>query len=362
MTGPAQQEGHGNRLLVIRTGGPQAGHSIKVMYDNHDGEMVNHGFDLPHDTGEYVFKMRQVPCSWLNKHATLAIGPGALIDVDLLFEEMDAIKRFCASQPHLENVEKRLFIDPNACIVSHRHSDVERGIEGRKSLVESIGSTGEGVGAATADLVMRSAALARDISVLEPYLFDTETLVHEAHESGAHIVVESTQGYGLSLRRSGLYPTVTSRDITVAQALNDAGIPSQWPHHALMVARTYPIRVAGPSGPFGGHELSWDQLTVRSKGYITEERTTVTNKVRRVAEFDIPEVKKAIRALQPCGIALTFADYWWPELADLHSLHADAERRMNSLTREFGIPVLLVGTGFQTVVEREGGWWQHSHR
>ena len=52
----------------------------------------------------------------------------------------------------------------------------------------------------------------------------------------------------------------------------------------LLVARTYPIRVAGNSGPLK-NELTWEEIS-RRVGKQVMERTTVTNKIRRVGEWD----------------------------------------------------------------------------
>lgn len=365
MTSYAQRHEHENRLLVIRTGGPQAGHSIKVVYDNHRGVMDGRYKDLPHDTADFVFKMRQVPCAWANPHAILAIGPGALIDVELLLDEIEQIEEFAKNQPHLRGVgptgqhfatcvKRRLFIDPAACIVTPEHQAIER------ALLTGIGSTCEGVGAATAELTMRQAKMAKDVPELADYLMDTADLVQSAYLSNPrHIVVESTQGFLLSLRRSGNYPKVTSRDITPAQVLNDAGIPSNWPHRVLSVMRTYPIRVAGPSGNFGGAEITWADLEERTGGYVSApERTTVTKKIRRVAEWDDTEALFSVKNVNPDGIALTFGDYWWPHLADKTALDPEATEKVFRVEQLLHRPVRMVGLGFQSIAERGGSWWR----
>ena len=71
------------------------------------------------------------------------------------------------------------------------------------------------------------------------------------------------------------------------------------------VARTYPIRVGGTSGPgyLDQEELSWEQVGQ------PEERTTVTNRIRRVFEFSAMQIAEAIRQSGPNEIFLNFCNY-----------------------------------------------------
>src|SRR5690242_17941457 len=79
-----------------------------------------------------------------------------------------------------------------------------------------------------------------------------------------------------------------------------------------MAVRTYPIRVEGNSG-FMQNELTWQVISERSGIPLDEllaaERTTTTDKKRRVAEFDWSLLRKAASLNGPTDIALTFADY-----------------------------------------------------
>jgi adenylosuccinate synthase len=94
--------------------------------------------------------------------------------------------------------------------------------------------------------------------------------------------------------------------------LADAGIAPTNVQKVIMVCRTYPIRVGGPSGPLG-IEITYEKLAERSGISIDEllrtEKTTTTNKQRRLAEFDWFQFKRAVQLNGPTDIALTFADY-----------------------------------------------------
>ena len=86
---------------------------------------------------------------------------------------------------------ERLSIDPQAMIISAAD------IKGEAALVERIGSTGQGVGFATARKIKErggKVALAKDISDLRPYIRDTWSLLEEAYRKNENILVEGTQG------------------------------------------------------------------------------------------------------------------------------------------------------------------------
>ncbi len=140
------------------------------------------------------------------------------------------------------------------------------------------------------------------------------------------VLVESTQGYLLGLTR-GEYPHVTSTDITPLAVLNDAGL-DYWPVGARVVgvARTYPIRIAGNSGPLPG-EISWEELSRLTGGYVKPEKTSVTKKVRRVARPDPALMERVFSATRPDIVVATFADYLVPEAGLEYAEAAEAAAR-----------------------------------
>jgi adenylosuccinate synthase len=164
-------------------------------------------------------------------------------------------------------------------------------------------------------------------------------------DNGDKIVIEGTQGSALSLYHS-FYPYCTSRDTNAAAFLAESGISPYAVRNTIMVIRTYPIRVAGPSGPLP-REITWDEVSSRT-GKETIEMTTVTKKVRRVAEFDPGVVQKAIRINRPTYIALQFLNYVFPELEgvdDWTDLTYAAREYIKHLERMLSVPILLIGTG-----------------
>lgn len=279
----SEGKGHLAHLLAsvtdaaIRTGGPNAGHTL-----THRGT---------------TYKMRQIPCAFVNPAALLLIGPGGFITPDVLAAEA-ATLRDAGHQ-----LAGRLYVHTAAGIIEPRHRDTETAA----GLTDRIGSTGEGVGAATAERALRTLATAGQ----HPELLPPEAtligpaeyldLVHDLHDRGGRIVLEGTQGAHLSVYH-GPYPAVTSRDTTAASLAGAAGIAPTMVENVVGVARAFPIRVAGNSGPLP-HETDFAALGVPA------EHTTVTGRVRRVAHFDPIAFRQAVQLNRPTDLALTFGDY-----------------------------------------------------
>jgi adenylosuccinate synthase len=169
-------------------------------------------------------------------------------------------------------------------------------------------------------------------------------------------LLEGTQGSGLSLIH-GPWPYVTSADTNAAQMAADVGLPPRMITKTLLVARTYPIRVAGNSGPMY-QEISWDVISERMGRKITEQ-TTVTKKTRRVGEWDEYLFVKSCQLNAPTSVALTFVDYLSPAdegVEDFPSLSRDAKRMVHYVESLARAPVSLIGTGGNPwrVIDRGG--------
>ncbi len=83
-----------------------------------------------------------------------------------------------------------------------------------------------------------------------------------------------------------------------------------------MVCRCYPIRVKSPpggtSGPLGREIKWWDveeRAGFRRNGIKKKELGSVSQKQRRVGEFEWSELRKASCLNAPTDVALTFVDY-----------------------------------------------------
>jgi len=318
--------------LLVRVGGPNAGHKV---------------WEKPKP-----YSFHQLPSGTRRCEARLLIGAGAIINVDTVLKEI--------SDCQVDH--ERLSIDPQAMVISPQDKKKEQ------RLVERIGSTGQGVGAATARRIMgrgdsSKVRLAKDISQLKAFIRSGREVLDQAFHHRQRVLLEGTQGAGLSLYH-GHYPHVTSRDTTVAGCLAEAGISPNRVQRVVMVCRTYPIRVQnaskGTSG-FMSRELEWEEIARRS-GYAAEllreaERTTTTNKQRRVAEFDWDLLRTAASLNAPTDIALTFVDYLSKDNANavrFERLTPQSIRFIEEVERVALAPVTLVATGFnlRSVIDR----------
>lgn len=318
--------------ILVRVGGPNAGHKVWAPPKPHTFHHLPSGSEAT--------------------EGMLVIGPGAVLRVpDLLTEIFE----------HSVTPE-RLKIDGRAMLIED--DDVAK----EEALRHAIGSTGRGVGAATARKVLREIAeppvrLAKDDIDLRPYICDTREIFEESYARGQRVLLEGTQGTALSLHH-GFYPYVTSRDTTVAGCLAEAGISPSRVKHVVMVCRTYPIRVQSPRGGTSGpmrRQLTLKEIARRSGMSLKElretERTSTTNRPRRIGEFDWTLLRMASALNSPTDIALTFADY-----IDVKNQQA---RRFDQLTpptinfieeveRVSSAPVSLIATRFheRSIIDR----------
>lgn len=284
-------------MVLVRVAGPNAGHTA-------------------HDAIGREWKLRQVPVgAVVDLEAPVVLGAGSEIDPAVLKLEISMLEK--EGIP----ISGRLTIDWQATVIEDRHQMEESGevtdrtgavLEG--NLVERIGSTGKGIGAARADRIMRRASIVGDDNdLLGQYdVAETSSVLRQYLQKGRDVLIEGTQGYGLGLH-AGYYPYCTSSDCRATDFLAMAGL-TPWDGEVVpwVVLRNEVIRVAGNSGPLAG-ETEWWALG------LPEEWTTVTKKVRRVGLWDPDLAERAIAANggRHAKIAYTMADHGWPELAGL---------------------------------------------
>lgn len=266
-----------NAKASIRVGGCNSGHTV---YSNGT---------------KYALKV--LPTSVLKSDVLCIIPSGAYFKVHDLLEEA-ALFGITGTN--------RLVIDKYAVIVTDELVANEVGTNRR----ESIGTTNSGTGEAVIERIKRTAGnvvFAKDIPELSKFVVDTKPVISDLLENEEQIIVEGTQGFGLSLLHTNTYPYVTSRDTTAAAFISEAGISPFDVTHIVMVLRAYPIRVAGNSGVLEG-ETSWDEIS-KSIGKDVIEYTTVTKKVRRVGTFEPNIVRRAIQVNKPNIIVMNHLDY-----------------------------------------------------
>ncbi len=304
---------------VVRCGGPNSGHSV--------------------DLGDETIVLRQMPSAPEHPEATFIIAAGSVVEERILFEELD----------RLNVPANRIVIDPRVVLVSERDKNREREELGH------ISSTFSGTGAALTRRMSRSkdVQLAKDSELIAKRcsLQVAATVLHEQLERGGDVLVEGTQGFGLSLLHGGEYPYVTSRDTTASAFAMEAGLSPLHINNVVVVVRTFPIRVGGTSGPLP-NEITWEDVQrISGAPQPYPEYTSVTRKLRRVAKFDVDAVKTACRYNSATVLALMgldrldFANHG---VSDLDHITPTAKDFVSFVESHVGVPIKLVGTGFRS--------------
>jgi adenylosuccinate synthase len=267
-----------NATIAVRTGGPNAGHTV---IDPPDQPVV----------------LRQLPTAAFIPNVKCVLGAGSYIDPDILLTEIE--------RTGLSN--DRLLIDPRAIVITEEDKDNER----RGGLRESIGSTQSGTGAAVIKRIGRRAEsyLAENDVRLRGYVGPVTAFLRAELCRGARVILEGTQGFGLSPLHSPSYPYVTSRDTTAAAFVSEVGLSPMDVDEVVMVLRAFPIRVSGNSGLMPC-EIDWGTITKESGSPSPIiEFTSVTKAVRRVARFDSGIVRAALMVNKPTLLVLNHLDY-----------------------------------------------------
>lgn len=312
-------------VATIRVGGPNSGHTA-------------------FDRQGRRWALRQMPAACVDRNVDVFFTAGSYLDVDLLFKEIS----------ELDYSPRRVFISHHANVITKQHKDWEASA----NLISAIGSTGSGVGGAVMASVAREAKgfplrsfHARDHASLQPFLCDTTTTLHRRLQLNHRIVVEGTQGFGLSLLDGGYWPKATARSVTAASALAEAGLSPRYVDDVTMVIRTFPIRVAGDSGPLL-RETTWATIA-HSAGITSDlrEYTTVTGKLRRVGEFDEGLVKRAIAANAPHRIVLNHMDYVAAASDNKYSNYV--ESFVAGIEKSIGQPIDWLGFSAKGIEERQ---------
>jgi len=304
---------------VVRCGGPNSGHTVWI--------------------GEKRTVLRQVPSAAGHPNALLLLSAGCVIDESILHDEAN----------ELGLSRDQIVVDPRAALVTDEDKEAESGIVG------SIGSTGSGTGAALIRRMGRGRGvrLAGNAESIRAR-FRVESvapLLHAHLDRGGDVIIEGTQGFGLSLLHGPDYPYVTSRDTTASGFASEVGLSPRQVDEIILVVRTYPIRVGGRSGPLH-EELTWEDVRAASGApEAIPEFTSVTQKLRRVGRFDLEAVKLACQYNRPTGLAvmgidrLAYANY---QAKTIDKLTPEAVAFIHTVQKATRVPIEWLGTGFET--------------
>jgi adenylosuccinate synthase len=266
----------------------------------------NAGHTLTWDGATFIHKM--LPTGFTSpKLRSIILGPGSLLDLDLLQKELRSLRDRVYRINHA-----KVYIHANAAVVLPRHRTAE------SNGGTAPGSTRQGVGAAQIERIQRGIASTNLVHLnlshpvfREPgvQVVNTAEMQREYWDS-SRLQIESCQGYGLSIYH-GQYPHTTSRDITVASILADVGAPWGINPDVYGSFRTYPIRVANrpEDGEYSGPSYPDSvEITFGTIGQ-QQELTTVTKLPRRIFTWSQLQATEACAQNRVKFGFLNFAQY-----------------------------------------------------
>jgi adenylosuccinate synthase len=303
--------------VVKFNGGNNAGHTVVV--------------------GNEKYALHLLPSGILSPGVTPVIGNGVVIDLEVLFSELEALRA--------RGIDvSRLKVSANAHIITQYHRTLDKVTE-RFLGKRNIGTTGRGIGPAYADKINRVGIRVQDLfdenilrqkvegaldqknhllvkvfnrravtvdeiveellsyaERLRPMVADTGYLISEALDRGEVVVFEGGQATMLDIDH-GTYPFVTSSTATAAGAASGSGVGPGALDRIVGIVKAYTTRVG--SGPFPTELFDEQGEWLRSRGF---EFGTTTGRPRRVGWYDAPITRYATRVNGITDLVLTKLD------------------------------------------------------
>ncbi len=303
--------------VVKFNGGNNAGHTVVV--------------------GDEKYALHLLPSGILSPGVTPVIGNGVVIDLDVLFAEIEAL--------NARGVDtSRLKVSANAHVITQYHRTLDKVTE-RFLGKRQIGTTGRGIGPSYADKINRVGIRVQDLfdenilrqkvegalevknhlllkvynrraitcdevvdellgyaDRLRPMVADTSLLLDHALDAGEVVVFEGGQATMLDVDH-GTYPFVTSSSATAGGAATGAGVGPRRLDRIVGIVKAYTTRVG--SGPFPTELFDEQGEWLRSRGF---EFGTTTGRPRRVGWYDAPITRYATRINGITDLVLTKLD------------------------------------------------------
>jgi adenylosuccinate synthase len=306
--------------VVVRFhGGNNAGHTLVV-------------------NGEKTI-LNLIPAGVLHPGRVCMMGPGVVIDPEVLTAEIDALRK----RGYLGE-DRWLRVSERAHLIMPYHRAIDRARE-RLRGAGKIGTTGRGIGPAYEDKMARTGipvgelydeagfrdALARNLREkngyleailgepplsfdeiharyseyrerLRPFVTDTGVELRAALAAGKRVLLEGAHGMMLDVDH-GTYPFVTSSSVVSGAAAAGAGLPPRAIERVIGIAKAYTTRVG--SGPFPTELTDALGERLRADG---DEYGSTTGRPRRCGWFDAVVVRQADALSGVDGLALTKID------------------------------------------------------
>ena len=296
--------GHRIDYVVKFNGGNNAGHTVVI--------------------GDQKYALHLLPSGILTEGVVPVIANGVVVDIEVLFDELDALTA--------RGVDvSKLRVSANAHIITHYHRTLDKVTErflGKKQ----IGTTGRGIGPAYADKINRVGIRMQDLfdegilrqkveaaldqknhllvkvynrrailvdevvetllsytERLRPMVCDTSLLLNQALDAGHTVLFEGGQATMLDVDH-GTYPFVTSSSSTAGGASTGSGIGPGRIERVIGIVKAYSTRVG--AGPFPTELFDASGEFLRAAGF---EFGTTTGRPRRTGWYDAPIARYAAR-------------------------------------------------------------------
>jgi adenylosuccinate synthase len=306
--------------LVVRFhGGNNAGHTLVV-----DGQKT---------------VLHVVPAGVLNPGTINLIGPGVVVDPEVLLQEIDALTaRGVLRDP------SRVRVSGRAHVILAWHKSLDKARE-EAARAGAIGTTGRGIGPTYEDKVARRGVRVADLldppslreaiarlaaaknfeltqlygwpaidtdalvaqciewgRRLSPYVDHTGRILDRALRAGKSVLFEGAQGTFLDVDH-GTYPYVTSSNCVAGAACAGAGVGPTRIGYVLGITKAYTTRVGG--GPFPTEETGAAGESLRAAG---EEFGATTGRPRRCGWLDVVMLREAVTVNGLSGLAMNKLD------------------------------------------------------
>ena len=323
--------------VVKFNGGNNAGHTVVI--------------------GDETYALHLLPSGILSPGCIPVIGNGVVVDLSVLFEEIDALEARGVDA-------SKLVVSANAHVIPDYNRTLDKVTE-RFLGSRKIGTTGRGIGPTYADKMSRLGVRVQDLfdegilrqkvegalelknqiltkiynrrSVavdetveellgyaerLRPMVADTSLLLGEALARDETVLLEAGQATLLDVDH-GTYPFVTSSSATAGGACTGSGIAPTHLDRVIAIVKAYATRVGEGPFPTELHDDDGDRL--RNNG---GEFGTTTGRPRRCGWYDAPIARYAARINGVTDFVLTKLDVLtgWDRIPVCVAYDVDGER------------------------------------
>lgn len=323
--------------VVKFNGGNNAGHTVVI--------------------GDEKYALHLLPSGILTDGVIPVIANGVVIDLEVLFAEIDALS-------HRGIDVSNLRVSANAHVITSYHRTLDKVTE-RFLGKRQIGTTGRGIGPTYADKINRIGIRIQDIfdegilrqkvegaldlknhllvkiynrraitanevvdellsyaERLRPFVCDTSLLLHTALTEGKTVLFEGGQATMLDVDH-GTYPFVTSSNSTAGGAATGSGIGPNAITRVIGIVKAYTTRVG--SGPFPTELDNDEGERLRQSG---AEFGTTTGRPRRCGWYDAPIARYSARINGITDFVMTKLDVLtgWAEIPVCVAYEVDGVR------------------------------------